>query len=494
MAKLQSHKKVIVFHLLVNISIVFFITGASYVHVPLEGFRDTAIYFLHLCALQTTIAGVIYFLSLFKLVFRVVFSFLFIVYCLFSFWAYTQDMSITPSLLQAIFETKTDIAVDLITWPYFLFVGVAVWVLFFILKFYKNLEARRGWKLFIIPAALCVLLFFVVENKRPGSLKNRLPYNLVYGIDAFYEIPQLQLNHEIHKSEVKTERLKLVFVLGETVRADHLSINGYDRETTPKISERNNIISFSKLYTKHTYTGASVPQLLTNQSLQDTIGPYTTFYSIAKKAGYQTTWIGNQTLEKSYAPVVETNEEVILIDEYKSEFSFAKALDEELLKPMDSVLKRSDKELITLHMIGSHWWYENRYTEEFRKYTPVIDSKYVPSLSAEKMINSYDNTLLYLDTFLDAVIVSLEQETVPAVMVYVSDHGEHLGENGKWLHAQAGEEVKNPAYLIWYSESYKALFPEKIETLCEGSSLSTPSDVVFHTVLDLLDINFKLAP
>lgn len=494
MAKFQNLKNLASFHLLVNVLVVLFITGASYIHVPLEGFKDTAIYFLHLCALQVTLAGFIYFLSLSKWVFRLVFSGLFILYCLFSFWAYTQDMSITPSLLQAIFETKTDIAVDLITVPYFLFIALAILVLLFILKFYKKINPCAGWKLFLIPAVLCVVTFFVVENKRPGSLKNRLPYNLIYGIQAFHEMPELQLNEQIARSTRQTDSLKLVFVLGETVRADHLFLNGYHRETTPKLSARNNLISFPKLYTKHTYTGASVPQLLTNQNLRDTVGSYTTLYSIAKKAGYHTTWIGNQTLEKSYGPVAQTNEAIILVDEFKSEFSFAKAMDEVMIAPMDSLLQQSNSELVTLHMIGSHWWYENRYTEQFRKYKPVIDSKYVPSLSAEQMINSYDNTLLYLDSFLDQVIERLDQEEVPTVMVYVADHGEHLGEGGKWLHAQGGEEVKNPAYLIWYSESFKEKFPNKIEALCEVSYKSTPTDVVFHTVLDLLDIEFELTP
>ncbi len=494
MVKLKKHKKIILFHLLVNVLVVLFITGASYIHVPLEGFKDTAIYLVHLCVLQITVAGFIYFLSLFKWVFRVLFSFLFVLYCLFSFWAYTQDMSITPSLLQAIFETKTDIAVDLITWPYVLFVSFSLLVLFFILKFHSKINYKQGWRVFIIPAILCLVAFFVMEKKRPGSLKNRLPYNLILGIDAFYEIPQLQLNHEITESVSNTESLKLVFVLGETVRADHLWLNGYERNTTPKLSEKNNLISFPKVFTKHTYTGASVPQILTNQDLTDTIGPYTSLYAIAQKAGYETTWIGNQTLEKSYAPVAETNKHILLVDEYKSEFSFAKALDEVMLQPMDSILRRSEKELITLHMIGSHWWYENRYTDQFRKYQPVIDSKYVPSLSAEQMINSYDNTILYLDTFLDNVINRLEKENVPTVMVYVSDHGEHLGENGKWLHAQAGDEVKNPAYLIWYSKSFQEKFPEKVHLLCDRSFNPTPTDVVFDHVLDLLDIEFKLRP
>ncbi len=492
MVKFQSLKPLIFFHLLVNVLIVFFITGASYFHIPLEGFKDTAVYMMHLVALQITVAGFVYVLSLIPWVFRIVFPLLFVIYACFSFWAYTQDVSITPSLLQAIFETKTDIAVDLITIPYVLFILAVVAVLFFLLKYYNRLEPKKNLKLWIVPAILCIGLFFFLEDKRRGSLKNRLPYNLVYGINAYFEMPKLQLNHEVEYSNTTTDSLKVILVLGETVRADHLGLNGYARNTTPKLSARENLISFPKLYTAYTYTGASVPQLLTDRNLSDMERPLTTLFTVANTAGYKTSWIGNQTLEKSYSPVVETNQQVMLVDEYKSEFSFAKELDGVMIAPADSLLKTTSKQLITLHMIGSHWWYENRYTEEFRKFSPVIDSKYVPSLEPEELINSYDNTIVYLDWFLDELISVLEEDPAPTLLIYVADHGEHLGENGKWLHAQAGEEAKNPAYLIWYSEAYGNQFPDLIKGLKDSSNKSLTTDTFFYTALNLLDIDFKL--
>ncbi|MBT8262757.1 MAG: phosphoethanolamine transferase [Bacteroidia bacterium] len=488
MEKLKRIKPVIVFHLVLNAIIVVFITGASYYHVPLEGLKDHAIYFLHLCALQSTVAGILYVLSLFKWTFRVVFSILFLSYCGFSFWAYSQDISITRSLIQGVMETKPDIAIDLITIPYFIFYLVAIAVLIFILNWHGRLNRRKGFRIFIVPAVALIIMFFVFERKQYGIFKFRLPYNVVVALDDYYEQPPFKLEQKIPPVHSGTDSLKVVFVLGETVRADHLGLNGYNRNTTPLLSQRKDIISYSNLFTSKTITATSLPQILTDQLLTDTIGSYTSLYSVVNDGGFKTTWIGNQTMEKSYLPIVETNRDIILVDKYKSVFSFDKELDGVMLKPIDSLLRLNDKQLITIHMIGSHWWYENRYEDRHRKFTPVIDSKYIPSLTKEQVINSYDNTVVYLDYFLNEIITRLEKERLPTFMIYVSDHGEILGEGGKWLHAQEDDALKNPGYILWFSESFRQWYPGKVTAIEQLKNSEITTDVIYPTLLDLLDL------
>jgi glucan phosphoethanolaminetransferase (alkaline phosphatase superfamily) len=476
---------------LVNVAVILFITGASYYHIPLEGLKDTGIYLIHLILLQTTVAGFIYFLSLNKWIFRIGFSLLFLLYCGFSFWAYSQDLSITLPLIQSVLETKTDIAIDVITTPYAVFILLAIAALVFINRKHKRLNHFNGFKLLVIPAGLCIFLFFVLEEVRPGSLKNRLPYNLIGGFAEYCKKPELKLNDEISALEFDNDSVAMVFVLGETVRADHLGINGYYRNTTPLLSKRQNLISFKNLFTNNTYTGASVPQILTNQGLESNEGVFTSLYSVLNKANFKTTWIGNQTLEKSFSPITNTNNEIILVDKFKSVFSFNKELDEVMLKPIDSILTSHYRQCITIQMIGSHWWYENRYTQKHRLFTPVIDSKYIPSLTSEQMINSYDNTIVYLDFFLDEIIKRLEIETRPTVLLYVSDHGEHLGEEGKWLHAQGGAAAMNPAYMIWFSEKYVARHPERVSKIKEMQDSRLTTDVIFYKALSILGIHYK---
>ncbi len=491
MERLKKLKPIIYFHLVLNATIVLFITGASYYHVPLEGFKDHAIYFLHLCALQGTVAGFLYFLSLFKWPFRILFSILFLAYCGFSFWAYSQDISITPSLIQGVLETKPDIAVDLVTIPYFMFYLAAVTALVFLLKWHSRLPKRRGLKVFVAPALALIIMFYVLERRQFGFFKFRLPYNVAVAVEEYFEKAPLELNLDPKGVVSRSDSIKAVFVLGETLRADHLGLNGYSRNTTPLLSERNDVISYSKLFTSKTITATSVPQMLTDQKLEDSNRPFTSVYSVANTAGFKTTWIGNQTMEKSYLPIAETNGEVMLVDKYRSVFSFDKELDGVMLKPMDSILKTSGKQLITLHMIGSHWWYENRYEDQHRVFTPVIDSKYIPSLTRDQLVNSYDNTIIYLDEFLNDIITRLEKEETPSFMIYASDHGELLGEGGKWLHAQEDDALKNPGYILWFSESFRINYPFKVKALEELSDEPTTMDVLYPTLLDLLDIEIQ---
>ena len=484
-AFLHATKRLVYFHIVLNIAVVFFITGASYYHTPLEGGKDTLVYLGHLVLLQTTVAGFIYFLSLNKWLFRIVFSALFLFFCSFSFFSYTQDISVTSGLIQAVFETTPDIAFDLITIPYLAFFIAAILVLVFFIKWHNRLKNRKGILLFSLLAISCIALFFITEMKRLNTLKSRLPYNVFNGVEDYYSAPKFQLNTALPIVKKQTDSLTVIFVLGETVRADHLGLNGYIRNTTPLLSKQD-IISFPNIFTNNTYTASSIPQVLTDKELDIDKESYLSIYSLANAAGFETTRIGNQTLEKSFAPIVETNGRVLLVDKYKSEYSFNKELDEVMLPVLDSVLGTSTTQFITLHMMGSHWYYENRYSDNFRKYTPVITSKYIPSLTEEQIVNSYDNTILYLDYFLNELIERAKKMPTPTVVFYVSDHGESLGEKGQYLHAGDAKEQTNPALLFWISESFKERYGGKFYSISEAKNTSLTTNIVFDYLRSIL--------
>lgn len=488
MANQSTIKNHFLFHLCLNVVVVGFVTGASYYHLPLSGIKDTLNYLMHLMILQSSVAGILYFLSLKLWVFRLFFSPLFFLFSAFAFWAYTQDISVTPHLIQAAFESKPDIAIDIFSGPFIAYLSLSIATIYLMNRWRKTIGKPPKPLFFGLLAAACISLYPLTEIYRPGTLQNRLPYNVVYAINEYQKRPSLALNQVIPNLEHHHDSLVMILVLGESVRADHLGVNGYERNTTPELSQIPGIISFKELYTEHTYTAASLPQILTDQgqAIKDTT--YTSVYSILNRANFQTHWLGNQTLERGYAPVVGTNDSVILIDAFKNVFSFNKRKDEDLLPPLKAILPDASRSVISLHMIGSHWWYEDRYKDKHRRFTPVIDSKYIPSLSPEQLINSYDNTILYLDDFLSQLINELKQYKTPSVLVYISDHGEQLGENGKWLHAQAGEAAKNPAYLMWFSKQYQKRYPKKVEVLNSQIHDTSTTDRVFYDLLNLLGI------
>ena len=140
-------------------------------------------------------------------------------------------------------------------------------------------------------------------------------------------------------------------------------------------------------------------------------------------------------------------------------------------------------------MIGSHWFYNSRYPESFKKFKPTATSKYLKSSSKEEIINSYDNTILYLDWFLHQLIERVKKQNQTSLIIYLSDHGEILGEDNKWLHAQNHISSQNPAMLVWYSENFAKKFPKNIINLKKNQFKSLSTDFLFHSILDLYRVN-----
>ncbi len=494
MESLKKYKPQILFHLLLNLIVGLFISFSSYYHLPLNYFSDYAIYLIHFLILQFTVFGFLYILSFYKYLFYSVFPLLFFTYSMFAYWVYTQDISISYSIVQAVLESKPDIAFDLFSTQLIFYILVVIIVLFYLLKQYSKLKFNQLTSPLFFLALIGVVTFFTLNNYGVGNLKWRMPYNLTYGFIEYNNKPVVNYNPINENISSKLDSLNIVFVLGESVRAKNLGINGYFRNTTPKLLKTKNLVSFPNIYTPLTYTGVSVPQILTSKSILNENNSTDLFsiYSILNKLDYETFWVGNQTPEKSYQFLIDQNQKVELIDNFHDVFSFKKKLDEELLPVFIKSFKKDKKSFTTIHMIGSHWWYESRYSRRFEKFKPIVDSKHIPSLSKEQITNSYDNTILYLDDFLNNLIVFIEKTNSKTILIYLSDHGEILGENGKWLHAQNDKASTNPAMLVWFSNEFKTAYPEKIDYLKRNSIKTISTDFFFHSILDLIEIeNFS---
>lgn len=473
--------------LLINLIIAVTITFASYVHIPFGDAKGLFFYGLHFVALQTTIFGFVYLLTVHKYIFNFLFPLLFIGFSLVSFWVYTQDITIDFGIIQIVLESKFDIAMDLISIPFILYL---LWVLiatYGCLKAFEKIKISAVKSPLIILALSGIMLFFVGEKYKFGVFKRRLPYNIVTAVIKYLEKPAVTYKKAPTTVFSKTDSLHIVFVLGEAVRADHLSINGYKRNTTPLLQKRKNIISCPNVFTPFTYTAVSVPQILTNQSIKETLNNHTVLYDVLNKAAISTTWIGNQSLEKSYETIVKENRHVYLIDKLHSVLSFKKEQDGKLLQVFDTV-KQNKCQFTTLQMIGSHWFYDSRYPADFKKFAPTAKSKFLKSSSSQQLINSYDNTILYLDWFLDSLITRLEKTQIPTLLIYLSDHGEVLGENGQWLHGQDNNACKNPALLIWSSKTFRDKYPKQIYALSLNKNKKISTDFLFNSILYIFDI------
>ena len=301
MEVIKKYKSQLLFHLLLNFVFALFITFASYYNMPVYSIVDFGFYFAHFIVLQFSVFGFLYFLSLNKFIFRLFFPIIFLMFSGISFWVYSQDIGISESIIQVSLETKPDIAIGLISFPFLLFLFISITALFFILKSYNKLKVNQLKSPLVLLAILAIFSYSFAENYRYGTFKRRLPYNVFVAVSDYFEKNDLVLKPVNSNVKTTIDSLNVIFILGESVRADHLQLNGYNRETTPLLSKRKNIISFPNTYTPLTYTAISVPQILTNATLTDDYSqPKYSLIQILNHAKIQTNWIGNQTPEKSF--------------------------------------------------------------------------------------------------------------------------------------------------------------------------------------------------
>lgn len=297
------------------------------------------------------------------------------------------------------------------------------------------------------------------------------------------------------------QRQIFLLVIGEAGRPDHWQLNGYHRETTPRLIGLESVISFRDAYSSWAWTRMSVPLMLTRKSALDNnqFFPERSFISAFREAGFRTYWLSTQSPlgphDSSIALHAAESHETRYLNplDYKS----AGAFDGALLVPLDEVLKRGEpKVLVVLHTLGSHFNYADRYPDEFDHFKPSLKgikgaSLHKPALKTE-FNNSYDNSIRYLDFFLSEIIRRLTETDSIASMFYVADHGENLfdGDCDKAGHGRGNEYDFRISALWWYSPNYGRVFPEKVETVRSRVNSPIATTNVFHSMLDGANIHY----
>ena len=372
----------------------------------------------------------------------------------------------------------------------------------------KDVRNRKAASMALV-MALCI----IVINE--GSMSTRYaPYNFLtaayqYGYQR-YAAASDRLDISETPATFKatgTKPLVIVVVLGESARGDHFSINGYGRETTPLLQQRKNLVDFKDTISCGVWTRISVPCILTRATEADksAIFTETSFISVFKKLGFKTAWFGAQGKFSMADPVTELSAEAdehVLLEEKQILDNTIK--DEQLLPLLDKQLEQQTQPLlIILHTYGSHWQYSARYTKPFERYTPVCETtlsrKYseldqvgeIKSCPADALVNSYDNSILYTDFILDQVMKRLENKN--ALFVYTSDHGESLGEHGRYLHGH-DEAIENHTVPMfwWASDEFVAANANHWQQLVKKSAAPSSHDVIFHSVLDCAGVTSTL--
>lgn len=489
MEAIKKYKIQVFFHLMLNLAIGGIISFASFIHYPLFSFTDHLFYIAHFLILQFTVFGFLYLLSLSRILFVSFFPVFFFLFSIIAYWVYMNDIAISHHMVQIVSETKPDIVIDLLSVPFLLYMVISIIIIVIIIKSYSKIEINQLKSPLLILAILAIITYFIMENYKYGTFTRRLPYNAIVAVQEHITSNKLVIQSIKQPLKTNIDSLSVIFILGESVRADHLQLNGYHRMTNPLLSKRKNIISFPNTYTPFTYTGKSVQQILSDAAFTDDLSrPKYSLIEALNRANIATNWIGNQTPEKSYEMFINQTDYAKIIDPMHSELSFQKEHDGRLVPVLKSVFKPYKNQFTVVHMMGSHWWFESRYPAAFRVYKPVIKSKHIPSNSKQEMINSYDNSILYLDYFIDNIITHVEIFNSNTLIVYLSDHGELLGENGLWLHAQESKPVSNPAMIVWYSDTFKKKNFELVNYLEANNTKQINLDFFFPSMMKLFEV------
>jgi len=293
-----------------------------------------------------------------------------------------------------------------------------------------------------------------------------------------------------------------VLVVGESARAENFGILGYNRDTTPKLSKEDGLIAFTDVHSCGTETAVSVPCMFSNMGRKDYNASKAKneegLLDVLKHAGIDVIWRDNQSGCKGTCDRVTLQDVSNLKD--PALCANSECRDEILLQGLQHFIDTLDKDtVLVLHQMGSHGpEYFKRYPKEFERFTPVCESNALNNCSRESIVNGYDNTLVYTDHVLSTLIDLLRsnQSKVDTAMLYLSDHGESLGEYNLFLHGTpymlAPEQQKHVAMFAWFSDSYKQSFA--VDTRCLQQSREKPlsQDNLFHSMLGLLEVNSKV--
>jgi len=353
---------------------------------------------------------------------------------------------------------------------------------------------------------LCLVLFykpyvsFFREHKSVRFYSN--PLYMVYSSLKLISTDMITMNRALslldpaaHIPADDIERELIFFVVGETARADHFSLNGYARKTNPLL-EQETLFNMPKMSSCGTSTAISVPCMFSilsqDQFSNDDAAHMENALDVLKRAGVNILWLDNNSSSKGVA-------DRVAYESFKSPevnpVCDVECRDIGMLSGLDDYIEKhpTGDILIVLHQMGNHGpAYFKRYPTEFEKFKPACNTAQLEACSQQEIINAYDNAVLYTDYFLAQSIGFLKNYSnrFETGLMYVSDHGESLGESGIYLHGLplfiAPQAQTNVPAFLWLGENYDDVDRKSLAHLVRQP---LTHDNLFHTLLGLFEID-----
>lgn len=400
-----------------------------------------------------------YFTKLFACAFLIINS---VIFSFLHFYGVPFDEEMLGNILKTNVYEALELFSSLKIFLFIFLLGILPSILIFYTKI-TEFKIIQKVKILVYSILLCAALislsyikfvtFFRVHNDFEDYL---IPFN--YLLPTFAAIkerifPMEQVEStKIHDIKIKDleKDLTVVLIVGETARKKNLSLYGYERETNPMLSLQKKLIVVPDTLSCGTSTAVSIPCIFKiSKSTESFLFPL-------QRAGVKVKWYENN-YGGCYGACDEI--EVFKTDHSKCDGScFDSIIFEQFFKDLHKYKKKHGKKLFVLHQNGSHGpLYYKRYPREFARFKPECLSSLVTQCADDglSLQNSYDNTILYTDFLINQTIEELKRLNKPSILIYISDHGESLGEYGIFLHGFpykiAPDVQKEIPFLIWAS-------------------------------------------
>lgn len=427
-----------------------------------------------------------------------------------------------PTMIQNILKTDRREAAELLSWS---MVGsVVLWsVLPVAFVWWVRIEHRPWLRSLLLRTGqiagalvVAVLAVLLVSRDLTSLMRNQrelryliTPGNYIYGLvgnlargarDAGAAREPVGTDaHIIHVALAPQKPRVFVLVVGETVRAANFSLlGGYARSTTPELAKLD-VVAFRNVTSCGTSTEVSVPCMFSQWGREDyderRIRNSEGLLDVLARAGYAVKWIDNQSGCKGVCRGTGIEYQKIDPKSFPDLCTTDECHDGVLVRQLQSELTQVRGDTVfVLHMMGNHGpAYFLRYPPEFKRFMPDCETAELRKCSREQVVNSYDNAILYTDHVLAGIVGTLSRAVAfDTAMIYVSDHGESLGENGIYLHGLpysiAPAVQTHVPMLTWVSPAFAIGGGVDRRCLHSKTDERLSHDNLFHSVLGLLDV------
>lgn len=435
-----------------------------------------------------------------------------------SYFADMFGVLVDPTMIHNILETDVAEASELLTWPLvqhlFFYAAVPISLLLFTKVRYYGWKRETLLRSGVLVGTLVLvagmafpyykeITFFARENR-----ELRMYINPTYAIHSLKKVVKTSYFASTEKpfEQVATDAQRedsdpkevILLVIGETARAQSFSLNGYQRDTNPLL-QREDIINFSNVASCGTATAESLPCMFSLQQRSHysrrEAKNSENLLDVLNRTGVNVIWRDNDSGSKGVADrVIYEDLSHQAVPQICTEDN---CFDEVLLQGLEAeIASMSGDGLVVLHTKGSHGpSYYKRTPAEFKKFLPECAQDNVQDCSQQDVANAYDNTIVYTDYVLDKLIKLLKKQDFATAILYVSDHGESLGENGIYLHglpyALAPKEQTQVPMFFWASEKFYKMNHIDRDALESMSSSHLSHDNLFDSILGIFDVKTK---